>query len=292
MDSQQRGALRSLHMSATIASLHCYPLKSAHGVDLRDAQLTPQGIENDRRWMIVTPMGRFLTQRELPRLALVRPTLSPGELTLQAPGLPALQLGLQREHRIVPVQVWKHDCPALDEGDSAAAWLTQLLERECRLVQFDPGHRRLSSRDWTGSLEAENRFSDGFPLLVISRASLADLNSRLPHPVPMNRFRPNIVLDDIGPYEEDQIDELYSDEVRLRIVKPCTRCKITTTDQETAQLDGDEPLRTLKAYRFDAQLRGVLFGQNTVIVQGLHALLRSGQKLQVRWKARQSLALS
>lgn len=279
-------------MSATIASLHCYPVKSAHGVDLLQAQLTPRGIADDRRWMLVTPQGRFLSQRELSRMALIRPTLSSDALTLEAPDMSALQVPLQQPHRVVPVEVWKHECPALDEGDAAAAWLAEVLQRECRLVQFDPQHRRLSSRDWTGSIEAENRFSDGFPLLVIGRASLDDLNSRLSRPIPMNRFRPNIVLEGIGPYEEDEIDELYTDELRLRIVKPCTRCKITTTDQETGQLDGDEPLRTLKTYRYDAQLRGLLFGQNTVIVQGLDAMLRCGQTLQVRWKARQSVAMS
>jgi hypothetical protein len=271
-------------VTATIASLHCYPLKSGCGVDLAEAQLTPAGIAQDRRWMVVTPEGRFLTQRELPRLALVRPLLADRELMLLGPAVEPLHVSLEQPHRRVPVQVWKDECPGLDEGDAAAQWLGQVLQRDCRLVRFDPQHRRLSSRAWTGSLEAENRFSDGFPLLVISRASLADLNSRLPKPLPMNRFRPNIVLDGIGPYEEDQIDELYSDEVRLRIVKPCTRCIITTTDQDTAQREGEEPLRTLKSYRFDRELRGVLFGQNTVIVQGANALLRCGQTLQVRWR--------
>ncbi|HTT04257.1 MAG TPA: MOSC N-terminal beta barrel domain-containing protein [Steroidobacteraceae bacterium] len=279
-------------MTATIASLHCYPLKSGRGVDLSEAQLTRAGIAQDRRWMVVTPEGRFLTQRELPRLALVRPSLTASELSLVAPALPPLRLPLELPQQRVPVQIWKDECPALDEGDDAARWLQQVLQRDCRLVRFDPQHRRLSSRSWTGDLEAENRFSDGFPLLVIGRASLDELNSRLAVPLPMNRFRPNIVLDGIGPYEEDRIDELYCDGVRLRIVKPCTRCRITTTDQDTGLPDGEEPLRTLKSYRFDRELRGVLFGQNTVIVQGVNALLRCGQSLQVRWRDRQPVALS
>jgi hypothetical protein len=241
--------------------------------------------------MVVTPEGRFLTQRELPRLALVRPLLEDRELTLLGPAVEPLRLSLEQPQRRVAVQVWKDECPGLDEGDAAAHWLRQVLQRDCRLVRFDPQHRRLSSRSWTGSIEAENRFSDGFPLLVISRASLADLNARLEMPLPMNRFRPNIVLDGIGPYEEDHIDELYCDEVRLRIVKPCTRCRITTTDQDTGQLDGEEPLRTLKGYRFDRELRGVLFGQNTVIVQGVNARLRCGQTLEVRWRETQPLTM-
>ncbi|HWG75185.1 MAG TPA: MOSC N-terminal beta barrel domain-containing protein [Steroidobacteraceae bacterium] len=271
-------------MFATIASLHCYPVKSARGVELSEAQLTSAGIAHDRRWMVVTPEGRFLTQRELPRLALVRPVLTDRELTLCAADFPPLRLSLEQPQRRMPVQIWKDECPGLDEGDAAAQWLQQVLRRDCRLVRFDPQHRRLSSRHWTGSLEAENRFSDGFPLLVIGSASLADLNARLDRPLPMNRFRPSIVLDGLGPYEEDRIDELYCDELRLRIVKPCARCIITTTDQDTAQVEGEEPLRTLKRYRFDHELRGVLFGQNAVIVAGVHALLRCGQSLQVRWR--------
>ena len=166
----------------------------------------------------------------------------------------------------------------------AAAWLEAFLERECRLVRFDPQHRRLSARIWTGDLEAENRFSDGFPVLVIGQASLVDLNSRLERPLPMNRFRPNIVMEGLGAYEEDRIDELYDDTVTFRLVKACTRCKVTTTDQETAGLDGKEPLQTLKSYRFDAKLHGVIFGQNAIVVRGSGSTLRRGQELQVRWK--------
>jgi hypothetical protein len=270
--------------TASIAALHCYPVKSARGLDLPVAQLTPRGIAYDRGWMLVNATGRFLTQRDLPRMALIHPRLSATELILQANGVPELHVPLEQPHRIMPVQVWKDECPGLDEGDAAAQWLSQLLDRECRLVRFDPAHRRLSSREWTGSIEAENGFSDGFPLLVISRASLAELNSRMEKPLPMNRFRPNIVLEGVGPYDEDRIDELYCEEVRLKIVKPCTRCRITTTDQDSGELDGDEPLRTLKSYRFDRELRGVLFGQNTIIVENPHAVLRCGQVLQIRWK--------
>lgn len=131
----------------------------------------------------------------------------------------------------------------------------------------------------------KNRFTDGFPLLALSNASLADLNARLARPLPMNRFRPNLVLDGLEPYAEDCIDELYTDGVTLKIVKPCTRCSITTTDQDAAQRDGDEPLRTLKGYRYDPKLNGVLFGQNTIVVAGIGAILHRDQALQVRWKS-------
>ncbi len=281
MGTDAEGNVRS---RARIASLHCYPLKSAAGVDLERAQLTPAGISRDREWMVVTPAGRFLTQRELPRMALIRPAVAEGALILTAPGLPTLRVPLERDGPRLPVVVWKDTCPAVDAGNEAAEWLTQCLERECRLVRFDPAHRRLSSMDWTGGREAENRFSDGYPLLIIGRASLEDLNSRLSRALPMNRFRPNIVIEGLAAFDEDRIDELIGDGVRLKIVKPCTRCKITTTEQSTGECEGDEPLRTLKSFRFDRNLKGVLFGQNAIIVQGDSATLHADQQLDVQWK--------
>jgi MOSC domain-containing protein len=293
-------------MSIRITQLWCYPLKSGSGVALEQALLTAAGLDGDRSWMVITPAGRFLTQREVPRLALVRPALGADALLLQAraparsragpasaqPHLPDLRVPLRGDGRRVEVVVWKDTCVGIDAGDAAAAWLGQLLERDCRLVRFDPAQRRLSSRQWTGSIEAENRFSDGFPVLVISEASLEDLNSRLDRPLPMNRFRPNIVLAGVDPYDEDRIDELYDGPLRLKIVKPCTRCRITTTNQDTAEVEGDEPLRTLKSYRYDPQLKGVRFGQNAVIVAGAGSSLRCGQILQVRWKSAAAQARS
>jgi uncharacterized protein YcbX len=271
-------------MTIRIASLHCYPLKSGGGLELELVQLTSAGLLNDRCWMVVTPSGRFLTQRELPRLALIRLQLSASELVLQAPSHADLAVPLQKAGPGITVVVWNDQCSAFDQGDTVARWLQTVLERECRLVRFDPEHRRLSARAWTGDIEAENRFTDGFPLLVIGRASLADLNSRMERALPMNRFRPNIVLEGLGPYDEDRIDELYDEQLRLKLVKPCTRCSITTTNQDTAELEGEEPLRTLKTYRYDAHLRGVTFGQNAIIVQGAGGTLRRGQLLQARWK--------
>jgi uncharacterized protein YcbX len=271
-------------MTVRIASLHCYPLKSGGGVELEQTPLTAAGLLNDRSWMTVTPAGRFLTQRELPRLALVRPRLTANELVLEAPSCDPLVVSLRDPGARVAVVVWKDTCQAFDAGDAAAAWLQAFLECECRLVRFDPQRRRLSARAWTGAIEAENQFSDGFPVLVISQASLADLNSRLSRPLPMNRFRPNIVVEGLDAYDEDRIAELYDDTMALRLVKACTRCRITTTDQDTADLDGKEPLQTLKSYRFDPELHGVIFGQNAIVIRGAGSTLRRGQTLQVRWR--------
>jgi uncharacterized protein YcbX len=152
-------------------------------------------------------------------------------------------------------------------------------------VEFDPSAPRTCSPEWTQGIHAITEFSDGYPVLVISRASLEDLNSRLPKPLLMERFRPNLVIDGVEPYAEDRIHELRSDGLTLRVVKPCTRCSITTTDQQAGVVDGDEPLRTLKSYRFDRELRGVCFGQNAIVVDGVGQSLRVGQSLDVVWKS-------
>lgn len=270
--------------SVRIGSLHVYPVKSAAGIELERAALTSAGIAEDRRWMLVGPGGAFLTQRELPRLALVRPSLSEKELRLSAPGMAPITVLLAQLGERRRVRVWRHVCDAFDEGPLVAQWLGGFLGRDCRLVRFDPAHRRLSARAWTGDIEAENRFSDGFPLLAVNSASLADLNARLAQPLPMNRFRPNIVLEGLEAFDEDRIEELRAGDIRLQFAKPCTRCAITTTNQDTGSVEGAEPLRTLKTYRYDAALRGVSFGQNLVICSGVGAHLQRGQSLQLRWR--------
>ena len=271
----------------TLAELHVYPVKSCRGLAPGAARVTAAGLEHDREWMIVTPDGRFVTQREEPRLALVEVGLADGVLELAAAGAGAVRVplatgasGEESSGTPVEVTVWRDRCRALDQGEAAAAWLGDLLGRPLRLVRFDPAHRRPSDLAWTGGREALNRFSDGFAMLAISRASLADLNGRLAQPLPMDRFRPNLVLDGLPPYGEDALHDLVAGAVRLRRVKPCTRCSITTTDQATGTVEGEEPLRTLRTYRWDAALRGVTFGQNLIVVGGAGERLRTGMELQ------------
>lgn len=264
----------------SLAALHLYPVKSCRGIALTEATVTEAGLEHDREWMVVTPEGRFVTQREAPRLALVVTGLDDVALTLAVPGTEPLVVPLESPATARQVTVWGDRCHAFDQGETAARWLSERLGRPLRLVRFDPAHRRLSNPTWTGGIEAPNRFSDGYALLAISRASLDDLNSRLSAPLPMDRFRPNLVLDGLPPYGEDTIGDLVAGAVRLRRVKPCTRCVITTTNQATAEVEGDEPLRTLKSYRWDSALRGVTFGQNLIVVAGAGARLRAGVELR------------
>lgn len=259
-----------------IAGLYRYPLKSARGEALTSARLVATGLEHDREWLIVDGRGVFQTQRERPQLALLTVACGSDAWTLSAPGQPPLPLPRAFAGDGRRVRVWRDQCEAIDAGDAAARWLSQWLGGDYRLVRFDPAERRLSSREWTGDVEAPIQFSDGFPLLVLGAGSLDDLAARAGRRFPVERFRPNLLLDGLAPYEEDRIEELVIGAVRLRLVKPCTRCVITTTDQARGERDGDEPLRTLRSYRHDARLQGVTFAWNAVIVAGIGETLHVG----------------
>ena len=270
---------------ARIAALYCYPLKSARGLAMATARLTATGLEHDREWMIVDAHDRFVTQREQPRLATLQITLSDaGRLHLSAPGQAPLTLEQAFAGATRRVRIWRDQCSAIAAGEVADRWLGGWLGEGHRLVRFDRSRPRLSDHDWTGAVDAPNLFSDGYPLLLLSRASLDDLAARAGRRFPVERFRPNILLDGVEAYAEDRMDELHAGAVRLKVVKPCTRCIITTTDQSSGERDGDEPLRTLRSYRHDARLQGVLFAQNAVVLEGVGASLHVGQA--VRWTPR------
>jgi hypothetical protein len=272
-------------LPVTIAALHVYPVKSCAGVAPDEVLLVETGFEFDRAWMLVDADGEFVTQRELPRLALIRCELRHADLVLRAPGMLALHLPLDTVEAPTRVRVWDDVVAAYDMGALAARWCSDFLRQELRLVRFDPDQRRLSARAWTGSVEAENAFSDGFPVLVLSNASLDALNGRLAArgvaPVTMARFRPNLVLDGLDAHGEDHLDELAFDTpegpVRLRLVKPCPRCPIPNVDPDTG-VPGSEPLDTLTGYRADPRVDGgIAFGMNAVIVDGVERALRVGQ---------------
>jgi uncharacterized protein len=297
----------SRDVSARVARLFVYPVKSCAGVEVREALLTDTGMELDRAWMAVDAQGVFVTQREQPRLALVRPQIKPHELELSAPGMQALHIALDRVKQPVPVKqtvkakLWDDEVPAFDMGDEAAQWFTDFLAMSeaanqtsrpstsrpstYRLVRFDPAHRRASSLDWTGGVQALNLFSDGYPLLVLSEASLAELNQRLVAAghasVSIERFRPNIVLSGLHAHDEDRLGVMHveagAEEVLLKPVKPSPRCPIPNVDPQTATIS-IEVWDTLQSYRQDARVEGaVTFGMNTIVLQGVGATLQVGQ---------------
>jgi uncharacterized protein YcbX len=245
-----------------LSALHVHPVKSCRGISPPAWPLDAYGLRGDRSWMVVDERGRFVTQRELPRLALIRTRIDDEHVVLDAPGREPLVLprGGAAAGDVV-VEVWSHRGRAVDGGDAAARWITAHLGAPARLVATPSDHVRAVDRAWFDG-DAQAAFSDGYPLLLISEASLADLNARLARPLPMNRFRPNLVVRGAAPYEEDLWKRIRIGGIEMAVVKPCSRCVITTTEQDTGERDGSEPLRTLATYRKTAL--GVVFGQNVV----------------------------
>ena len=284
-------------IEATIARLFVYPVKSCAGVELPEALLTETGLEFDRAWMVVDAEGEFVTQRQLPRMALIHPQMKHMEVVLRAPGMLALHLAFDRVEKPVRVRVWKDEVAAYDMGDIAAQWFSDFLSepgkpQALRLVRFDPEHKRLSSLQWTDGVEATNQFADGFPLLVASEGSLAELNERLAaaghDAVGIERFRPNIVLAGIESHDEDRVDALHvatgEGEAELKPVKPCTRCPIPDIDPATAT-SSPEVGDMLRTYRADPRVDGrITFGMNCIVLQGVEHMLKVGQAVGANYR--------
>jgi uncharacterized protein YcbX len=261
-----------------VTGLFRYPVKSCGGTSLADARIERRGIAHDREFMIVdAKTGLFLTQREFPRMAQIQPTVGDDDLRLDAPGMPQLVLNPARDGETRKVIVWRDRCPAVDQGPAVAGWLGEFLSTSCRLVRMADEHVRRVDRRYAVRDADQVGFADGYPFLLISEESLADLNARLPVPLPMNRFRPNIVVSGgRAPYLEDRWRHIRIGDIEFRLVKACARCTITTTDQETGER-GKEPLITLAGYR--RSNRGVLFGQN--MIHDGPGVIRCGDSVEV-----------
>ncbi|HNU12545.1 MAG TPA: MOSC N-terminal beta barrel domain-containing protein [Rubrivivax sp.] len=276
------------HIDCRIAALNLHPIKSCAAVPVDEALLIETGLQLDRAWMVVDAKGVMLTQRAQPRMALVQVKLREDDMVLRAPGMLALHVSLDAVEAASTARVWRDEVKAYDMGALAAQWFSDFLGTPARLVRFDPEQKRLADRRWTGEIEAEVAFADGYPLLLASTASLAELNRRLAAQglaaVGAERFRANLWLDGMQPHDEDRIEELTIEAeggpVRLRPAKPCVRCVIPNVDPTNAKV-GDEPWQTLSAYRTDARVDGgVTFGMNTVILEGIDRVLRIGQPVQ------------
>ena len=259
-------------VGAAIAALFVYPVKGCRGIASTSAHVTERGLEHDREWMVVDVAGRFVSQRTEPRLASITTAITPASLVLSAPGSDPLQVPLDQSGMASPVTVWNDTVPGIDQGTAAAAWLSARLTGDYRLVRFDPAARRICNPEYAGDSGAHTGFADAYPLLVLSEASLDDLNARLATPLLIDRFRPNLLLSGVDAYDEDYIDRIVCGDVALKMVKPCTRCEVTTIDQRTLQR-GVEPLRTLAGYRHNALLDGVAFGMNAIVIAGAGATL-------------------
>jgi len=270
----------------TLESIHVYPVKSCAGSAPREALLTETGLDLDRQWLVVDPAGMFVTQRELPRMALVQTTLKSSELILRAPGMLAVHVAIDRVEDRTEVEVWGERVAAYDMGALCAQWFSDFLGRPLRLARFDPEAPRHADRKWTGAAEAANAFQDGFPLLVASAASLDEVNRRLASagqsPVTLARFRPNLVLGGLDAHGEDHLDEVVfaaaEGPVRLKLVKPCVRCSIPDVDPATG-VAGHAVGDVLSQYRADPRMGGsITFAMNAIVVEGIDCTLTTGMR--------------
>jgi len=247
-----------------LTQLNIYPVKSTRRIALRESEVLPRGLPWDRRWMLVDANSKFITARQHPMLATIQTHLDDETLSIAAVGHEKIQLPLQPAQRdTIPVTLWRDRIDAVLAGPQADAWFSAFLGFPCRLVQLTDDLSRTVDQDY-GRPGDEVSFADGFPLLLITEASLADLNSRLKQPVEMRRFRPNLVVDGGQPYAEDQWRRFRVGEVEFEGVKNSSRCVFTTIDPDTGEKHpGLEPLRTLGTYRRRPE-GGVYFGQNLI----------------------------
>lgn len=259
--------------SSVLSSVHFYPVKSMAGCAPGEAAVEPWGLAGDRRWMVVDPEHRMITQRQEPRLALAAAEPLPGGgVRLTAPGAEPLEVAVPAPADgpggTVVAEIFRDKVEAVPAGGAAEVWLTAFLGTGARLLHMDdPARRRPVDPDYARPGETVS-FADGYPLLVTTTASLRELNSLIARgdraaegPLPMDRFRPNVVVDGTAPWAEDAWRRVRIGEVTFRAVKPCARCVVTTTDQRTAER-GKEPLRTLaRHHRIDGK---AVFGRNLI----------------------------
>ncbi|SHL76949.1 MOSC domain-containing protein [Phytopseudomonas punonensis] len=249
-----------MHLSA----LYRFPLKSAMGESMPSLQLDALGVAGDRRWMFVDAQnGRFMTQRTFPHMSQLQARWNAsGGLSLEAPGMPALQVALpEPDQALRGVIIWRDTLRVPDAGDEAAVWGSEFLGKACRLVHVPEDRARYIE----GNLNDDEKvgFADGFPLLLIGQASLDDLVARVGRPLEMLRFRPNLVVQGSEPYAEDSWTRIRIGGVEFTLAKRCARCVITTIDPQTGERSADrEPLTTLRSYRQGEG--GILFGQNLI----------------------------
>lgn len=284
-------------MQMKISSIYIYPVKSLAGIQVESAIVQAAGLEHDRRCMIVDEKGMFRTQRDLPALATLAPSITGGSLELRAPGGSSFKVALNdpsRAKEMTEVEVWGDRCDAVDLGDEIAGWLSDQLGENLRIVSMGSGSNRMYNPQY-GSGPVS--FADGYPLLAAGESSLEDLNSRLELPIPVGRFRPNIIVSGSKPFEEDRWGDVRVGGVAFRGTKPCARCVVTTIDQSTGQKTGKEPLRTLATFRraekvlpdsFEQHGLGpndVLFGLNLVPV-GEGGVISVGDPVEVLSDAR------
>ncbi len=262
-------------MDLTLTSLHVYPIKSCAGTSVASWKADSLGFVRDRRWMITDEEGIFLSQRELPKMSLIRPEMKEDHLSITAPDMPTLEVSFGPDGNRTPARVWGDLVEVAPTGDEASRWFSEFLRISCRFVHLPDDSIRRVDPDFANP-EDRVHLADGFPFLLISEASLEELNTRLDEPLPMNRFRPNLVVRGTEPFAEDEWKNIRIGELTFRVAKPCARCAITTVEQTTGE-KGKEPLTTLATFRkVDGK---VMFGQN--LIHESPGALRVGDGVEV-----------
>ncbi|WP_386082790.1 MOSC domain-containing protein [Vreelandella sp. F11] len=275
-----------------ITQLNIYPVKSLKGISVNHSTLQEHGLAWDRRWMLVDAQQRFVTQRQFPALATVEVALTDKHLVLSHPNAEPLSLSLiEPKGNLRLVKVWNDHCKALPESDDVSRWLVAALGEQAQglsMVRFATEFTRAVEDDFLDGGAAHTYFSDGYPFLIATTGSLDALNQALvakgEAPVPMNRFRPNIVIKSDEAWAEDRWATLseQSGTFQLALRKPCKRCKITTIDQHTAAVPAPaEPLKTLIELNTQPSQKGAHFGQNATLLEGSGSVIRVGDKLSV-----------
>lgn len=264
----------------SLSAIYLYPVKGCKGISLSRVAVGPKGPALDRRWMVIDANGRFLSQRQVARMALIEILLKNETVIIRIPHQQDFEISQSLANHWKEVVIWRDTCRALDVGDAIAEKLSQFLETPCRLVFMPDETLRQVDQKYAIAEQDVVGFADGFPFLLISQASLDDLNQRLAKqghgPLPMNRFRPNLVISGCEPYEEDTWKWIRIGQIRFKVAKPCSRCVVTAIDQQTGE-KGLEPLQILATYR--KQEKGIMFGQN--LVHASSGTLNEGDAVEV-----------
>jgi uncharacterized protein YcbX len=261
-----------------LSQINIYPIKSLKGISLTEAMIGDRGLQYDRRWMITDKSGKFFTQRELPKMATITVSIAEDGLRLSAPGAPDVTVEFKPEDgRETSVTIWNDEPQALVYRNGINDWLSRVLETECQLVHMADEHRRSVEPDRAINDDIVS-FADAYPFLVISEASLEDLNSKLEEQLPMNRFRPNLVVSGATPIDEHNWRKFSVGKNIFYGVKPCKRCVMTTIDQDSGEFTGKEPLKTLATYR--GVPGGVIFGEN-LLAENPGGVVRVGDEIRV-----------
>lgn len=265
-----------------LSEINVYPIKSLGGISLKSATVENRGLEHDRRWMLVDEKNKFLTQREFPKMATIGVEITKNGLAVSSDNK-SLEIPFEtNSDETASVKIWSSRCRAKVYEKSVNRWFSDVLQTDCKLVLMPEDATRKVNYFYAVHKTDAVSFADGYPVLLTGEESLTDLNSRLKTPVPMNRFRPNLIVSGADAFAEDGWKQIKIGDAVFHVVKPCGRCVMTTIEQESGEKQGTEPLKTLASYRIPKRSikKKILFGQN-LIAENVGAVLNVGDEIEI-----------